>query len=747
MDSSEYDKGVDQAGGKLSGLGSKLKSGAGKIAKLSAGAIAGATTAVTALTKASLDGYANYEQMVGGVQKLYGNMGMSLEDYAKSVGKSTDEVQSEWSRLETAQNTVLENAKNAYKTAGMSANQYMELATSFSASLINSLGGDSQKAAEQTDVAMRAISDNWNTFGGDLQNVQNAYQGFAKQNYTMLDNLKLGYGGTKNEMQRLVEDANLYAQSIGQAGNLSMDSFSDIVTAIDLIQQKQNIAGTTAREASTTIEGSINAVKSAWQNLVTGFADPDADLSTLMENVVTTGTTALGNIIPTISKAVEGIGRAVTQILPKITDGIPKTVDTLIIPLTKTGFKIFQSVVTGLVKSLPNLVSALFKAIPKVFSEFSSMLSNVDFGFIDKLAQGLDQGLPKLLEKVLPMLVSLTDKIRENAGKLISAGLDLIVHLAQGIANSLPVLIENVPQIITNIANIINENAPKLLVAGIKIIGILALGIIKAIPTLIANIPKIFEAIFAVWSALNWVNLGKSAVAMIKNGFNYLKTAIPQALRNIGENAKNAFRSINWQMVGANAVTLIKNGVVALAKLVPLALKNIARVAVFTVRNINWIAVGKFIVQGIVKGITFVPGIIANALLKVVKNGYEKVKSYLGIASPSKLFRKEIGVNIGKGTALGIQDTFPQIARTMSDLDGMLAVPTATAGYSTPATADDVLSAMDSGYVVDVQNNGDSPRTIDATMEVNGVVFARLIYDMWQNEARRRGVNIEGVYA
>ena len=185
LEDEEYNRGLDKAEGKAKGFGGKLKGAM----KVGIAAIGAATTAVGVLVKKSVDSYAEYEQMVGGIKKLYGNMGMSLEEYADSTGQSIDSVREEWQNLEDAQNKVLQNAQQAYKTTGMSANQYMETATSFSAALINSLDGDSAKAAEQTDVAMRSIADNWNTFGGDLSNIQNAYQGFAKQNYTMLDNL------------------------------------------------------------------------------------------------------------------------------------------------------------------------------------------------------------------------------------------------------------------------------------------------------------------------------------------------------------------------------------------------------------------------------------------------------------------------------------------------------------------------------------------------------------------------------
>ena len=268
LDSSEYEAGLKDAQGKASSLGGKIKGGLATVAKLGVAAVGVATAATAALVKSSVAGYAEYQQMVGGVQKLYGNMGMSLEQFAEYSGKSIDDVKSQWTNLEQAQNMVLENAKNAYKTAGMSANEYMSTATSFSAALINSFGGDTIKAAERTDVAMRAISDNWNTFGGDIESIKYAFQGFAKQNYTMLDNLKLGYGGTKTEMERLIADANEYAASIGEAGDMSIESFADVVRAIDLIQQKQGIANTTAREAASTVSGSIGSLKAAWENLL-----------------------------------------------------------------------------------------------------------------------------------------------------------------------------------------------------------------------------------------------------------------------------------------------------------------------------------------------------------------------------------------------------------------------------------------------------------------------------------------------
>lgn len=292
----------DKASDKIGGIASKVTGTLGNAAGLAAKGVAAAGAAVTAataaLTKQSLDAYAAYEQNVGGVQKLFGNMGLSVEDYAARMGQSVDQVSAKWQSLENAQNTMLSQAQSAFQTCGMSANQYMEQATSFSAALINSLGGDTEAAAAQTQKAMVAMSDNVNTFGTSMTDVQNAFQGFAKQNYTMLDNLKLGYGGTQEEMKRLISDANDYAASIGEASDLSIDSFSDIITAIDLIQQKQQIAGTTAREAATTIEGSLSMAKAAWENWLTGLGDSDADMSQLTDNLVTSVETAASQVVP-----------------------------------------------------------------------------------------------------------------------------------------------------------------------------------------------------------------------------------------------------------------------------------------------------------------------------------------------------------------------------------------------------------------------------------------------------------------
>lgn len=531
LDTSEYEKELKGAesklstvGGKLSSIGGKIASGIGTAMKVGAAAVGAASTAVGALATKSVTAYADYEQMVGGVQKLYGTMGQSLEEYAKAQGKSVDEVRAEWTKLDDAQNLVLKNAQNAYKTAGMSANQYMEIATSFSASLINSLDGDSLKAAEATDKAMRAISDNWNTFGGDIGMIQGAFQGFAKGNYTMLDNLKLGYGGTKEEMEKLIADANEYAKTIGEAGDLSMDSFADIVTAIDLVQQKQNIAGTTAREASTTISGSLGMAKAAWENLVTGMSDSEADLDSLMDNLVDsiigytdkTGEHVNGvidNILPVAEQALNSVGTMIEKLAPKLGEEIPKLVESILPSLLSAGANIVTSLAAGITDTLPNLLGMINDILKTLYFslldfDWESAAQNIvnvlmaglddtegivakGIGIIQAIIDGITQSLPILIPAVTDIIIGIGETLIEEAPLLIESAFQLILALEEGIAQALPELIPTAIEAVITFVESLIDNVDLLIDGAIALVIGLAEGIINALPILIEKAPEI----------------------------------------------------------------------------------------------------------------------------------------------------------------------------------------------------------------------------------------------------------------
>lgn len=313
-------------------LGDAIKAAIGKTVDM----IKELGSAFVNLAKSSLEGYGNYEQLVGGVKTLFGTEAGSVEEYAQSVDQSVAEVADKYNSLQRSQETVLKNARDSWKTAGLSANAYMETVTSFAASLVSSLGGDTEKAAQYADMAIVDMSDNVNKFGTDMTSLQYAYQGFAKQNYTMLDNLKLGYGGTKTEMERLVADAAALTDvqdKLGVTVDANSLSFENIVAAIHVVQDNMGIMGTTSREAESTIQGSVNGMKAAWENFLTGIANPEQDFDALVQNLVQSIQTAASNIVPRLQEIIptliEGLGELVDQLSPYVGETIEELAPTI----------------------------------------------------------------------------------------------------------------------------------------------------------------------------------------------------------------------------------------------------------------------------------------------------------------------------------------------------------------------------------------------------------------------------------
>lgn len=588
LDKKNYEDGLNQAESQANKLGGKIGGIFKALGTATVANIGASTAAVGKLLKDSVTAYAEYEQLVGGVQKLYGTAGMSVEEYAKSVGKSVNEVKGKYDELNNAQDLVMKNAAEAYRTTGMSASQYMEQATSFSASLINSLGGDTVKAAEQTDVAMRAIADNYNTFGGDMQMIQGAFQGFAKQNYTMLDNLKLGYGGTKTEMERLISDANDWAEANGKAADLSIDSFSDVVTAIDYIQQKQQIAGTTAREASKTIEGSLNATKAAWQNLVTAIAS-GGDLGQSMNGLLTalfgTGeddTGLIAQVTNRIQKIMDGVGEFIEGAGPMIAEKLPALIEAVLPPLlTAIGslaenlaaslpgiFQILLDQIPSilsmfveqfalilpmfiellvrlgetLAEALPSVLQALADSIPTVVEKlketFSGEMGSADtlqaiidsaLNLISALADALIEALPVLIPAIVDIVLTIAEKLTEPETLLtiINAAVDIALAIVEGLVNAIPRIIEGVANVITNIVSALIAAVPKVLDAAVTLFGQLIKGINSANLSIIAYIPQfILQMLNALGLATKqMLKTGKKWVNSLKDGIKSLDPA------------------------------------------------------------------------------------------------------------------------------------------------------------------------------------------------------------------------------
>ena len=402
IDNSEANASIDdttdkasKSESKISGAFGKVGSAALKVGKVVATGLVAGATAIAALTASATSAYADYEQLVGGVETLFGAQSMSLEEYAESVGKTTDEIEDEYNGLIRAQESVLDNAKNAYKSAGMSMNEYMETVTSFSSSLISSLGGDTEAAAQKADRAIIDMADNANKMGSSIESIQNAYQGFAKQNYTMLDNLKLGYGGTKEEMARLIEDASKMKdvqEELGVTVDANSMSFANIVDAISVVQKSMGIMDATANEAATTITGSVSAMKAAWSNLVTGLGDDQANLDELINQFVESVVVAGENIIPRIEIILNGILQMVTQLIPVIAEKLPSLIETLLPSLVEGAVALFN----GLVAALPAILQILIEQIPFI---------------VTQIGQALITAFPVLLETVQQLFGQIFDYI------------------------------------------------------------------------------------------------------------------------------------------------------------------------------------------------------------------------------------------------------------------------------------------------------------------------------------------------
>ena len=567
----------------------KIGSAVSTAVKASAAAVGAASAGVAALGTACINAYADYEQLVGGVETLFKDSADTIQTYAD----------------------------NAYKTAGLSANEYMETVTSFSASLLQSLGGDTEKAAAAADLAITDMADNANKMGTAMESIQDAYQGFAKQNYTMLDNLKLGYGGTKEEMQRLLADAEKLS---GVKYDLS--SYADIVEAIHVIQTEMGITGTTAKEASTTIQGSVASMKAAWANLMVGMADDTQDFDLLLSNFIESIGTVADNLLPRIGIVIEGMGKLVAGLAPEIASALPTLTNELLPNLVELGVQSISALVQGIQENGDSLAAGALSIVGTLaegIAELLPMVADTAASLVVSLADGLTESLPDIIPIAIETISTLVENLTENANTIIDAGIQIILALGEGLIAALPQLIETVPQIVINIANVINDNAPKLVDTALYLITRLAVGLVQAIPTLVANIPKIIEAIVDAFMAFQWLNLGKQLIDGVANG-------VKKAGESMATAAKNTFSKFKSKLVGVEVASELKN-------------------------------IGKHIVDGIVGGIKNSLSKIANIAGKIKDTLLSKLKGLFRIASPSKLMKEEVGAYIGEGIAVGIEES------------------------------------------------------------------------------------------
>lgn len=662
--------------------------------------IAAATGAVAGLTKAAVEQYATYEQMVGGVETLFKESANIVENYAAG----------------------------AFRSAGLSANEYMETITGFSASLLQGLGGDTEKAARIGNQAVIDMSDNANKMGTNMADIQHAYQGFAKQNYTMLDNLKLGYGGTKSEMERLLVDAEKLTGI-----HYDINNFADIINAIHAIQENLDITGTTAREAATTIEGSFNMLKASWKNLLTAMADENDDVFEESINDLVYSVSAFGeNVLPRVEIALNGIGKLIDSLLPPIMEKVPEIITSVAPQLLNAGVSIVLSFTNGIVTALPQLaetasqlvstiVSRVGETLPQLMvslvqaiGEFvNTLVSNIPV-FVEaggKLLQGLAEGLissigvlleciPQILESLagaltegLPMLletganviltliegitsliptlgetisqiiVTIVTFFTENLPQILEKGVEIILNLIEGINQCLPQLLQQLPTIIQNILTTLVTEIPKIIPAGIQIIVTLLGGIIQALPQLIGYIPQIVQTILSL-IIQNLPLIISAGIQILLSLITGLIDTLPQLINYIPTIIQTIVQLVisNLPMIlsaGVQIIIALLNGVIQAVPQLIGYIPSIVRSIWNAFWNVNWLGLGLNIIQGIGRGIVAGVGSLVQSAISACSSLVDSVKGALGIHSPSRVMRDMVGKFIPQGISVGIDEEMP----------------------------------------------------------------------------------------
>lgn len=664
-----------------------------------AGAAAVGTSILTIGTQA-VKSYAEYEQLVGGVETLFGDSSDQLMEYAA----------------------------NAYKTAGLSANDYMEQSTSFAASLLQGLGGDTAAAVEIADLAISDMADNSNKMGTSMEAIQNAYQGFAKSNYTMLDNLKLGYGGTESEMIRLINDSGILEETISDMDEVSFDQ---VIEAIHAVQENMGITGTTAAEASTTILGSVGQMKASWSNLLTGMADENADFDTLVQNFSESVLSVGDNLMPRIKSTINGVAALVsglvTELLPQLIDQIPDLVAGLL-PVVLSGL---NTIFTSISQMLPDLLSVLFDAIPQILETLPQILQ-IGMQLIVELANGISQALPTLIPTVVQIVIQLVQTLLENLPTIIEAGLNIVIALVQGIINALPTLIESLPTLIQTIVDTLIASLDVIIEAGVTLLNGIVEAIPEILPVLIEQLPTIIDTIIngliqSIDALLEaGITLLTAVVDAIPEFLPQLVAAMPQIIMTIINAILNnipTLLSAAVQMFTA-IITAIPQIVMSLISALPQiartilqslretgpqilqttgqALRNIVNAIPPIAQNLwtSMVSVGTNLIQGLWNGISNAAAWIYSKISGFFSSVLSYIKGLFGISSPSKE-TAYMGKMLDYGLAGGIEDNMKPIKGAIDDVTDLttgtlqddLAV-NAALGVSTDAQATSKLDQL-----------------------------------------------------
>ena len=607
----------DQASGEVDKIGGDIKNKLGAAAKAGVAAVAAVGTATIAIGKTALDAYSNYEQLVGGIDTLFKSSSAKMQQYAA----------------------------NAYQTAGISANRYMEISTSFAAALISSLGGNTEAAADMANTAITDMSDNANKMGTSLETVQEAYMSLSRGNYEMLDSLKLGYGGTKSELERLLSDAEKFSAAQGKVRDFSVDSYSDIVEAIHVVQDEMGITGTTAEEAATTIEGSVNMAKASWENWLAGLGNENADMEVLTDQLVSSVATAGENIIPRVGQIMVTLGQTVADYAPGVglylRNALINVLPEAVQGPMRDAFAGVDKVVGKLAGVFNDNLKPAADAADSVFSAISSGIKTFDDNVNDLVLPAIDTLSPAFndffaaIQTAQPLLEFIANIIGVGLAAAISTAIKLFAAITKVIAfviTGFAQLYEDISGFVTGVVNFFTVTVPQAIQSLITWFAQLPGNIAAFLSTVIANV--------AAWAANMVSNAAQAGSQFVTNVVNFLASLPGRALGFLNSVITNVLNFVSQMgQQAANAATQFANSLINGLASIP------GRVA----------SIGSNIIQGMVNGVTGAAGKLIDAVKGAVGNAIEGAKNLLGIHSPSRVFRK-IGQYTMQGAALGVDD-------------------------------------------------------------------------------------------
>ena len=583
LDKSGYEKELNEASKSTSSFGSKLSSGVKKVGKVAAGAVASAATATGAIVKSAVTNYADYEQLVGGAELMFGD----------------------------AYSYVADKAKNAYSTVQMSTNDYLTQVNGFATGLKTSLGGNEKAAAELADKIINAEADIVAATGNTQENVQNAFNGIMKGNYTMLDNLQLGITPTKEGMQEVIDKVNDWNEAQGNASNYTIDSLADCEAAVVDYVSMVGMSGYAHDEAAGTIQGSLAMAKSSWDNLLTAMGDPKGDVSGAIDALVSSASTLGENVIPVIEKALTGVGTLISELAPKIAEMIPSLVANTLPELLSAASQIIQGLVTGIIAVLPTLVPAAVETILQLSTFLIQQLPqilSVGLDIIVSLIQGIAQALPELMPQIVQVVTEIINVLVEHMPELIEAGLEITLAIIEGLLNALPEIIAGTIKIIETLITTIVQKLPEVLASGKEVLGNFVSGIVGAL----GNI------------ASAAVQMNEKLLSGIRSGFSKIVSIGSTLISKVVEGLRSAWSSLT--------------------------------------------TIGGDLVKGIWSGINDKVGWIKDKIVGFGSAVTSKIKSIFGIHSPSRVMRDQVGKFLALGLADGITDNTGYVQDAMDNM-------------------------------------------------------------------------------